>query len=193
VGARESDQISAVPYIPFGDLPAPVAEVLRPRVERLGYLGEFFQATAHQPDLLLAFHSFTESGKASLGARLTEVVALTVATRVGNEYELHQHEQLSIRLDFGREWIAAVERLDPDASGELADDERAVQRLALALVEDGGRGSRQALDTVAKAYGPELAVAVLFVVGRYLVHGVIVNALELAPPVPSVFGDGVVS
>ena len=38
--------------------------------------------------------------------------------------------------------------------------------------------------------GPEPAVAVMMVLGRYLVHALIVNSLGLAPPVPSIFEDG---
>jgi len=34
--------------------------MLRPRVERLGYLGEFFRYTAHQPQALISFLDFTE-------------------------------------------------------------------------------------------------------------------------------------
>ena len=66
---------------------------MRPRVERLGYLGEFFQCAANVPDALLAFDVFTAALKRALPDRVTEVVALTVATRLGNAYERHQHER----------------------------------------------------------------------------------------------------
>jgi hypothetical protein len=33
--------------------------------------------------------------------------------------------------------------------------------------------------------GPAVTVAVLLLVGRYQAHALVVNALELAPPVPS--------
>lgn len=41
--------------IELDDLPPPVATRLAPRVKRLGYLGEFFKCTAHQPEALAAF------------------------------------------------------------------------------------------------------------------------------------------
>lgn len=181
---------AAVPRLALTDLPPGLASALTPRVERLGYLGEFFQAAAHQPALLMAFHEFTETGKSALGERLTEVVALTVATAAGNGYERHQHERLSVRLGYGRDWVTAVERLSPETEDTLTPEERDVQALALALVGGLGHGAGDQVDRVARRYGPGVAVAVLFMVGRYLVHGVIVNALSLAPPVPSIFEDG---
>lgn len=185
------EQVTApVPRLSFAELAPSLSEMLRPRVDRLGYLGEFFQAMAHQPDTLAAFDGFTEAAKKGLGPRLTEVVALTVASRMNNGYERTQHERLSIRLGYGAEWVAAVERLEPDDTELLTAEDRDVQRIALALLNDHGRGTARAVDGLAQQYGPELAVAVLFVVGRYLVHGTIANALELAPPVPSIFEDG---
>src|SRR5574341_2382616 len=86
-----------------------VAEMLRPRVERLGYLGEFFRCAAHQPDALKSFMAFTNDLKKALLDPLTETVALTVSTELGNAYERHQHERLSIKLGFGEEWVRAVE------------------------------------------------------------------------------------
>ena len=61
-----------------------------------------------------------------------EVVALSIAGATGNRYERHQHERLSVRQGQTRDWVAAVNVLAPDAPGPLLDDERAVQRLALA-------------------------------------------------------------
>ena len=42
---------------------AELAAMLRPRVERLGYLGEFFRCTAHQPEALKHFLGLTEALK----------------------------------------------------------------------------------------------------------------------------------
>jgi hypothetical protein len=170
-------------------LPPAVAEALAPRVKRLGYLGEFFKCTAHQPDALLAFINFTDASKGGLPDRLVEVIALTVATKIGNAYERNQHERLSIRLGYGRSWVERVEKLSPE-SGELAADEAVVQRYVLAALECGGRGAGPAFEQVVDALGSTASIAVMFVVGRYLIHGVVVNTLELAPPAPSIFDDG---
>lgn len=36
-----------IPRMEFSELPHSIAELLRSKVERLGYLGEFFARTAH--------------------------------------------------------------------------------------------------------------------------------------------------
>jgi alkylhydroperoxidase family enzyme len=73
---------------------------LGPRSDAWGYLGEFFAVAGHQPAALLAFHEFTEALKRALPPELTEVVALTTATELGNDYERSQHERLSVNLGF---------------------------------------------------------------------------------------------
>lgn len=175
-----------IPRLHMDELPAALAEALRPRVERLGYLGEFFQCAAHAPDALLAFDVFTAALKRALPDRVTEVVALTVATRLGNAYERHQHEQLCRRLGFAPVWIRAVEDLQPDALGGA---EGTVQRLALAMLDRQGRDVGAELDAVIDALGAPAAMAVLLVVGRYVTHSLVVNALGLQPPVPSIFAE----
>jgi alkylhydroperoxidase family enzyme len=167
-----------------------LAARLAPRVARLGYLGEFFKCAGHQPAALKAFADFTEDSKKGLPNRLVEVVALSAAMRLGNSYERNQHERLCVRLGFGKEWIGAVEALDPDNAPALSDAERSVQRYVLSALERMGHGAAGALEAVVEELGQEAAVAVMLVLGRYAVHGLIVNSLELAPPVPSVFEDG---
>ena len=173
----------------FEQLAPRVQEVLRARVERLGYLGEFFRCAGHQPDILTPFMEMTEALKAALPDRLTEVGALTVATLMGNQYELHQHERLSRKLGFGEAWVAAVEQVSPDSAPEMSDAERATQRLVVALIERKGKGVKPELEGLIDQIGPEQAVAVMFLVGRYITHAMIVNGLELQPPVPSIFDE----
>jgi alkylhydroperoxidase family enzyme len=173
-----------IPRLPIDEWPPVVAEALRPRFERLGYVGEFFTCAAHQPAALLSFMTFTEDLKRALPDRVTEVVALTVATELQNAYERHQHERLCLKLGFGESWVRSVEKLDP-VSSSLTHAERAVQALALAMVRRNGRDSASELDAVAAVIGPAPAVAVMMQVGRYVTHAMMVNALALAPPVPS--------
>jgi hypothetical protein len=175
-----------IPRLGLEGMPPPLAESLRPRVQRLGYLGEFFQCAANSPQALLAFQQFTEALKAALPERITEVVALTVATRLANAYERHQHERLCRRLGFADDWMRAVEALRPDA---LEGSYAVVQRLALALLAGDGSNAQPQLAAVIDALGPAQAIAVLFAIGRYVTHSLMVNALGLAPPVPSIF-DG---
>ena len=179
-----------IPRLEMNDLAPNVQETLGPRVKRLGYLGEFFKCSGHNPDVLVSFMEMTEALKHALPDRLTEVGSLTVAGLMGNAYERNQHERLSEKLGFGRDWVAAVNRLEPDLPGPMSEDERAVQKLALALVERRGHGVEKELDTVIARIGHQQAMAMLFLIGRYVMHAYVVNALNLAPPVPSIFaGD----
>jgi alkylhydroperoxidase family enzyme len=177
-----------IPRLRLSDLPLELAEALRPRVERLGYLGEFFQCTAHQPEALLSFMSFTEDLKQALPEELLEIVALTVTTVTRNRYERHQHERVCLRLGFTEEWIGAVGALAPQHAPALREEERLVQQLVLAVLARHGRDVRPELEAAIAAIGPAQAVAVLLAIGRFVTHGLIANALELAPPVESIFG-----
>lgn len=174
----------------MSELQEDLRELLRPRVERLQYLGEFFKCAGHQPQALCAFIEFTESAKKALPKSIVETIALTVAVDQDNSYERNQHERLSVRLGLGKEWIAAIERLDPDDAPLMGEDERIVQRYALSAVRTMGRGSAGHLEAVIDVLGPELAIAVMMVVGRYVVHTIIVKTLKLDAPVPSIWDDG---
>lgn len=184
-----SDPLAAeIPRIAFDDLPAALAEQLRPRYERLGYLGEFFQVGAHQAELLLAFNDFTDAGKDALPANLVELIALTMASLAGNDYERHQHERLAVKLGLTAAWVQAVETLDPST---LTDPiERAVQRYLIAAFPTQGRDARDELDAVVAAVGPVDAVGVMLVAGRYLAHALVVNSVGIRPPVTSIWDTG---
>ena len=165
--------------ISFDELDPALRDVLAPRVERLGYLGEFFQCAAHQPDALISLNALTEQLRGALPDDAAETVALTVAAVTGNDYERHQHERLSLKLGFSDEWIRTVTALE---------ERGLVQRTVLALLEDHGRAAQPLVDELAADRGDAFAVAVLLLTGRYLLHATVVNALGLAPPVPSPLG-----
>jgi len=181
---------SSLPRLEFADFPPKLAATLEPRVKRLGYLGEFFRCCAHQPQALAAFIELTEAGQDGLSKRLAEVIALTCSVRMGNDYERNQHERLSVRLGFGRDWVAAVNALRPDADSVLTAEERSVQRLTLTILETGGKAAAGLFEEAVQSLGPQVVIAILMVIGRCVAHGLIVNTLELQPPVPSVFEDG---
>ena len=132
-------------------------------------------------------HDFTEASKQGLQDDLVELIALTAATRLGNDYERHQHERLSVRLGLSREWIEAVERCRPE---DLSKREAIVQRYVIRALDAHGRGVGEDVAAIVDELGPAAAMAVMMVLGRYVVHALIVNSLELAPPVPSIFEDG---
>src|SRR5258708_39557380 len=102
-------------------MPAELAEMLRPRVERLGYLGEFFQGAANQPEVLVAFQRYTEALKRALPDKLTELVSLSVAAMMANKYEQIQPERLSLKRGFGQSGINEVISLRPRRAAVVSD------------------------------------------------------------------------
>lgn len=181
--------MAEIPRLEMDQLEPRLAEALRPRVERLGYLGEFFKVIGHQPDALKAFMDFTETSKGGLGDNFVELVALSVSGALGNEYERHQHERLSVKLGFGADWVAAANALAPNEQTLLSDDEKKVQALVLSVIETQGHRAADLLGAVVDALGAGQAVAALLLIGRYLTHAMIVNTLQLEAPVPSIFEE----
>jgi alkylhydroperoxidase family enzyme len=173
-----------IPRLSDAEFPSDLAALLRPRVERLGYLGEFFRYTANQPKALMSFMEFTEDLKRALPDKLTETVALTAARLMDNTYERVQHERLSLKLGFGERWVLDVLSLKTEGNS-LSEPEKLVQRLVLAVIARKGHDCTAELEAVVRAIGPAEAIAVLMLIGRYVTHALIVNTLNLAPPVPS--------
>src|ERR1700755_505427 len=129
-----------IPRLSQEELHPELEAFLRPRIVRLGCLGEFFQCTAHQPEALLSFLEFTEHLKHALPNNLTEVVVLSVAVMMNNDYERVQHERLCIKLGFSQEWLDAVLSL-VDHREALTIEEQRVQELTTAMIERGGRNT----------------------------------------------------
>lgn len=67
----------------------------------------------------------------------------------------------------------------------LSAAERAVQTLTLAVLRRHGKGTASELQGLVGVVGHAQAIAVLMLVGRYVTHALMVNALDLKPPVPS--------
>lgn len=170
-----------IPRLGLDEMSPPLSSFLEARVKRLGYLGEFFQCTAHQPEALLSFLEFTEHLKHALPSNLTEVIALSIAVLMDNDYERIQHQRLCSSLGMEKSWVDEIIRLDGSA-GLLSPDERLVQQLAISVVQRGGRHTSAEFDAVTTAIGAKHAVAVLMLIGRYMSHAVMVNTLDLAPP-----------
>jgi len=171
-----------IPRLSAKEMPPALASFLSPRIKRLGYLGEFFQCTAHQPEALLSFLEFTEHLKHALPNTLTEVIALSVAVLMDNDYERVQHERLSVKLGFSEGWIREVLSLSKDGPRILSQEEWVVQQLVVAVAKRGGRNTTPEFDAVTRAIGPSNAIAVLMLIARYMSHALIVNTLDLAPP-----------
>ena len=177
-----------IPRLEFDELPDSIARRLRDKYDRLGYLGEFFAATAHQEAALAAFIDFTEASKGELDIRLVELVVLTVACLERVDYERNQHERLALKLGLPWSWVAEVERLDPDRA-RLDEQEKIVQRFVLTAVQRRGRDVSSELSAVVDELGYRDAVAVLMLMARYVAHALLVNSLGITAPVPSIFAE----
>jgi len=176
-----------IPRLEMDELEPRLRETLRPRVERLGYLGEFFKCTGHAPDVLRYFMEMTEALKKAVPDRITEAVSLTVAVKTGNAYERNQHERLCIKLGFGQDWVRQVEMLDPEKQDLMSEAERAAQAYALAAMARFGHNCETELDRMLNALEVSETIGVVMLIGRYITHAIAVNTLALTPPKPSIF------
>jgi len=177
-----------IPRIPFEALPEGLQRELDSKVRRLGYLGEFFQVSAHQPEALGHFIRFTETLKDALPINLVELLALTVSTWSENAYERVQHERLALKSGMSEAWVRDVERLSPDTATVLNAQEKAVQRLAIAVAKTQGRGAQTEADAVLATGDASLLMGVLLTIGRYLAHSAVCNTLQIKAPVTSPLG-----
>ena len=170
-----------VEVLNLSDLPADLQDILRPRVERLGYLGAFFSLAGYQPEALGGFITFTEALKQALPTDLAEVVALTVAARLGVEYELTQHRRLARSMQLSQTWIDAVTST-VERPSELTSAQQGVRDLSHAVLDDFGRSARPAFERLVAVLGAAKAVAVLLLISRYVAHGCVANTLGLTAP-----------
>ena len=178
-----------IPRLGMDDLEPQLRETLQARVERLGYLGEFFKCVGHAPDVLRHFMEMTEALKKAVPEKITETVALTIAVKTGNDYERNQHERLSSKLGFGKDWISAVEKIDPENQELLSNQERIVQQFALGAIDRNGNDCQDEFEQVLDVLEISEAIGVLMLVGRYMTHAIAVNTLNLVPPKPSIFEE----
>jgi len=181
---------ASIPRIPFEQFDEGLREALRPKVERLGYCGEIWQIGANVPKSMHSFCNLTEDLKDEMPMKVVELVALTVAGVMDNVYERNQHERLAEKLGYGRDWIAAVNKLEGDAAEGLSPEERKIQKFAIAAIYRRGQDCQQLFDDVVDAVGPKTAVGVLLSVGRCVMHAIFRNVLDLEPPVSSIFEKG---
>src|SRR5437660_11111696 len=123
-----------IPRLSMADLDPELARLLRPKVDRLNYLGEFFQCAGHQPRALISFYQLTEDLKEALPDNLTELVALTVAAKMNNAYEQVQHERLALKLGLSEQWVREVISLKTVGDSQLSETELQVQQLTMAVL-----------------------------------------------------------
>ncbi len=178
-----------IPRLGHDALEPALREFLKPTVDRLGYLGEFFQVAGHVSGAVPAFMQYTAAVKAPLADAHNEVLALTVCHMLEADYERIQHERLARRLGFSLDWIAAAAGRPGAHASQLKDDERALQALAQAVVASQGLRCGPELDAVVRLLGPSKAVAALLQIARFVGIAQLCNALALELPVASVFDE----
>jgi alkylhydroperoxidase family enzyme len=181
--------VDGVPRLALGDLDGGLQELLKPTVDRLGYLGEFFGVTGHVPNAVSAFMQYTAAVKAPLSDAQNEMLALAVCGALGADYERIQHERLARRLGQSVDWIAAAEGRPGANPSALDADALRLQRLALAMVARNGERCTAEIRAVADALGPTKTVAALLQITRFVTIATLCNALALTLPVPSIFDE----
>lgn len=179
-----------IPRLERAQMDTRLSDYLGPRVLRLGYLGEWFRCAGHAPEVLLKFMEFTEALKEAVAPNISEVVVLSVASKLNNAYERNQHERLALRTGCNREWIAEVEQLAPDSARLMSSAERAAQRFAIAALDGDTAAKRRHFAALADHFSAAEGISIVMLVGRYWTHALGVNTLGLAAPVPSIFEDG---
>lgn len=176
-----------VPRIEYEDIEPSLKELYRPRVERLGYLGEFFKVMSACPETMKGFFAITESLKKELPENLSQLVSVALSSRLGNRYEQYQNERLSLKLGLSEDWVRSALNSVDDPASVLTPEEKAVQRYAIAAGQGIGRGVEDEFKALVAAVGPRKAIAVVWLVGRTITHALISNTLHLAAPVASIF------
>jgi hypothetical protein len=178
-----------VPRIEFEDIEPGLKELFRPRVERLGYLGEFFRVMSACPETMKGFFTITESLKKELPDNLSQLISVALSSRLGNTYEQYQNERLSLKLGLSQEWVRSALGSVDDPASVLTPEEKAVQRYAIAAGQGIGRGVEDEFKALVAAVGPRKAIAVMWLVARTISHAMISNTLHLASPVTSIFDN----
>ena len=182
-----SEVTSSFPRLGFDELDPALREQLAPTVKRLGYFGDYFALVGRNPQAMLHFLEYTKAVKAPLSDRHNELLALVTCTRTGAAYERIQHEWLSHRLGFPREWIAELVGRERSASTLLDDDERCLQSLALAILEGPWGGHGAEIGDVRARLGDSAALAAVLQVTRFMLLSTVMHAFAMQPPVKSLF------
>jgi hypothetical protein len=177
--------VPGIPRIGLDEMPDALRATLEPRVTRLGYLGEFFQLAAHQPEALRLAIAYLDELKAALPPRLVEVVAITVSARTDNAFERVQHERVALRIGFTPDEVAALGGGDGARCTTLSDLERAVSDLAARGVASAGNDTPHDFAGVVELAGAATAVACVLLIGHYTGFCIAANTWELTPPVAS--------
>jgi alkylhydroperoxidase family enzyme len=177
------DQDLLLQRLNYDDLAPELRALLAEKYRRLGYLGEFFQVTGHQPAVVAEFIRFSNAIGKALPLSLHEVIALATSRAMDNDYERFQHERRALKLGYSEEWIRAAE--NGAMPNSLDESERVTRRLAFAMAQTTWHGGGSAMAQAEAVLGAECLVAVVLAVARFVAHATVAHAFQLSPPVSS--------
>lgn len=177
--------MTGIPPLDFADIDQSLQALFQPTVDRLGYFGDFFRYGSHAPEVLSAFMAFSVALKGAIPGDLNEAVALSVCQAMDFPYERIQHERLSEKLGFDREWIAAM--VGRPSGAEITPAQQAARDLSLAMVEGRHEAARAAAGRIAALVSPRVAVALLFQVTRFMQVSAVGRTLGMQLALPSIF------
>lgn len=187
MNASHAGRDDGIHRLGLDELAPELRELLQPTVDRLGYLGEFFQVAGHVPGAVQHFMAYTQAVKAPLSNEENELLALATCATLGADYERIQHERLALKLGMTPAWIAAAcDRVDADPA-VLNPAQHALRRLAVGVSSRAGHRCAQEIRAVVDALGQEKAAAAVLQTTRFVLIAHVCNALQLSLPVPSIF------
>jgi 4-carboxymuconolactone decarboxylase len=174
--------VARIPYAGEEGASAPAA-ALRDVRNRRGFVSNVHRSLAHWPEALAAYEQFSIQldGTRRLDARTHELVILRVAQLLGNVFAWRRHVPRALAVGLSMGEVAALANWHESAS--FGGAERAV----LELVDQHvglGETETEAVGAVRAAYGDELLVEILVVVGLYAFAAAIIMPLDLAADDP---------
>jgi len=169
----------------FSEIDPGLQAQLQPTVDRLGYFGAFFRYAAHAPQVLSSFMAMSGALKAALPDDINETLALTICSAMDFPYERIQHERLSLKLGFDRDWIALmVGRPSPVSP---TPSQQAARAMGLALAEGRHGAAGEEAERLAGLSSPATAVAALFQATRFMQVCHVGRTLDMRLALPSIF------
>lgn len=158
--------------------------VVRESFERMrakrGKVTHIYKALAHRPEILGPMGPFVAAVQQAydIDPRLKERIILRVSIVNGSAYCTHAHDQISAKMGFTEDEIAAMR--DP-ASADLADDERAALVYAEELTRSPGDVSDAAFDELRRHFDEPQIVEITMIAALYNMINRFNEALRLDP------------
>ncbi|MEY7851758.1 carboxymuconolactone decarboxylase family protein [Natrarchaeobius sp. A-rgal3] len=165
--------MARVPYVEQEDLDPEYRELIISSLQP-GKRANVYSAVGNNQEVLDGLRTFlgslwTHSG---LTDRQREIVILTAASEIANDYEWHQHVIIGTDAGLSENEIAAIGR---DDRADFDDDERALVAYSRAVV--CGRVNDSVHEAAVDHFGEETAVGAAATAAGYLALGRVIDAL----------------